>query len=302
MKIGNIEIYGVIYKIKNNINNKIYIGQTVDGFDKRYKNNLYKYTHNSHLKNSIDKYGIKNFEITKELDIAFSEDELNIKEQTWISFYKTNDIAFGYNKTLGGDKNKFSEETRRKLSKSAKKRWENLEYKKRLTNSLKKITSSEKYREKMSLSLKNSAIHKESVSSNSFREKQSSNKKELWKNKSYREKNTNAVKLSWTEDRKQKASLEMKNRYKDEEYLKNISNSFRKRWNDEIQKEKMCNSMKKKFLAINTETKEVIEFLGRKELADYFGISESYIKTFIYKKKLYKNKFLLIRKDLYKDF
>ena len=33
MKIGNLKIYGIIYKIQNKINNKVYIGQTISGFD-----------------------------------------------------------------------------------------------------------------------------------------------------------------------------------------------------------------------------------------------------------------------------
>ena len=51
MKIGNLEVYGVIYKITNKINRKIYIGQTIEGFKKRYKNNLKKYTHNIYGEN-----------------------------------------------------------------------------------------------------------------------------------------------------------------------------------------------------------------------------------------------------------
>ena len=36
MKIGNIEVYGIIYVIKNKINNKAYVGQTVHTFNERY--------------------------------------------------------------------------------------------------------------------------------------------------------------------------------------------------------------------------------------------------------------------------
>ncbi len=36
MMLGNILIYGVIYKITNLVNGKIYIGQTIQGFKKRY--------------------------------------------------------------------------------------------------------------------------------------------------------------------------------------------------------------------------------------------------------------------------
>ena len=79
-KIGNLEVYGVIYKIENKINHKVYIGQTVQGFDKRYAGELAKYTCSKHLKSSIQKYGIDNFDICKIFDIAFSRKELDIKE------------------------------------------------------------------------------------------------------------------------------------------------------------------------------------------------------------------------------
>lgn len=112
--------YGIIYKIENKINGKIYIGQTTlqNGFDQRYKNNIKKYTHNVHLKNSIEKYGINNFEIIKELDIAYSKQELNEKEKFYISLYKSTNKDFGYNKMSGGDNSKMSEETKNKMSKN----------------------------------------------------------------------------------------------------------------------------------------------------------------------------------------
>ena len=94
-------IYGVIYKITNKIDGKVYIGQTKHSFDERYHYNLEKYTHNLPLKNAIKKYGINNFEINKCIDVAFSEIELDIKEECYISIYKS--YKNGYNLTLGGD-------------------------------------------------------------------------------------------------------------------------------------------------------------------------------------------------------
>ena len=121
MKIGNLEVYGVIYKITNKINGKVYIGQTADdkGFDGRYSrkgkdiervynkllglnNNGWKY--NKHLFDALNKYGLDNFEVNKVLDFAFSSEELNIKERIWINYY--NSYKDGYNNNEGGDGNR----------------------------------------------------------------------------------------------------------------------------------------------------------------------------------------------------
>lgn len=120
MKAGNIEVYGIIYKIENLINKKVYIGQTKRGFKKRYKyggNTLIErvYTYheklwnnndkscNTHLLRTIRKNGFENFKVIEIFDIAFSKSELDIKEQSWISIY--NSFDNGYNNTLGGDGN-----------------------------------------------------------------------------------------------------------------------------------------------------------------------------------------------------
>lgn len=120
MKIGNLEVYGVIYKITNKINKKVYIGQTTqrNGFDERYRNNLENNTHNNHLKKSIKKYGIKNFEINKIFDVAFSKIELDMKEMIWISLYNSTDEKYGYNKDFGGSTGIPAKEVRKKMSDS----------------------------------------------------------------------------------------------------------------------------------------------------------------------------------------
>lgn len=131
MKIGNLEIYGIIYKITNLVNGKVYIGQTTDkkGFDGRYSNkgegiervyncNDYYKQHNihynKHLYNSIEKYGFNNFVVNKIFDIAFSKEELDIKEDLWINYFDC--IKNGYNNQSGGSNGKPSEETKKKIS------------------------------------------------------------------------------------------------------------------------------------------------------------------------------------------
>ena len=107
--------YGIIYKITNKINGKVYIGQTIRSFNKRYKGDLLN-THNEHLKNSILKYGIDNFEIIKEYDTAQDQEELNQKEEYYINLFNSMDPSKGYNKKGGGSRGKLSEETKKKVS------------------------------------------------------------------------------------------------------------------------------------------------------------------------------------------
>ena len=109
--------YGIIYLIRNKINNKLYIGQTINGFKGRYKNgNICGYSHNEHLINSIKKYGMENFKITEEFDIAYSKEELDKLEKMYIKAYDTTNPNLGYNKQSGGHNGTHSIETKLKMS------------------------------------------------------------------------------------------------------------------------------------------------------------------------------------------
>ena len=115
-----MEVYGYIYLLRNNINNKMYFGQTINSFDKRYMSNIASNTHNDHLKKSIAKYGINNFTIIKEFDIAYSKEELDALEDMYIKLYETINSNYGYNKQFGGSNGKPSKESRAKMSKAKK--------------------------------------------------------------------------------------------------------------------------------------------------------------------------------------
>ena len=95
--------YGVIYKIKNKINGKIYIGQTKNSFKTRYYNNFEKYTTNYLIQMDLKKYGIENFEIDEEFDFANSKEELDKKEIYWIKYYGGCCSNKTYNLTEGGE-------------------------------------------------------------------------------------------------------------------------------------------------------------------------------------------------------
>ena len=88
-----------IYKITNLVNNKIYIGQTINSIDKRFKQHLSQVNCAnicSALYSAFTKYGKENF-IIEEIDTANTQEELNEKEQYWIKYY--NSVIDGYNET-----------------------------------------------------------------------------------------------------------------------------------------------------------------------------------------------------------
>lgn len=110
------EKYGVIYKITNLINNKVYIGQTTLSFKLRYDStDWWTKTHNEHLKNSVLKYGVENFNVDEEFDVAYSKEELDNKEIYYIRLYNSNNRLYGYNKKDGGANGKHSKESIEKM-------------------------------------------------------------------------------------------------------------------------------------------------------------------------------------------
>lgn len=76
----------VIYKILNLINNKVYIGKTVNTSEARWQQHLYdaytpaKPAYKFLLSRAIRKYGKDAFKI-EDIDIATTEIELNEKEK-----------------------------------------------------------------------------------------------------------------------------------------------------------------------------------------------------------------------------
>lgn len=93
---------GIIYIIRNDINSKVYIGQTFRSIEERWKEHLRsKCSKNeSHMliKRAILKYGREHFTISKleECDVS----KLNEREMYYIKLY--NSYKEGYNMTIGG--------------------------------------------------------------------------------------------------------------------------------------------------------------------------------------------------------
>lgn len=96
--------FGVIYKIENKITGEVYIGQTTQSFDERYKYGLYKGASNKYFKTSIRRYGVQNFSIEKEFCIAHDRVDLDTKERAYIKQYSSNIKGMGYNIDQGGNR------------------------------------------------------------------------------------------------------------------------------------------------------------------------------------------------------
>ena len=92
---------GLIYKIQNKNDGKIYIGQTSSTLKSRLaKHNEVINTSNCHIHRAVKKYGWDAFEISIVEDHIPNE-LLNEREIYWIDFY--NSFELGYNMNRGGN-------------------------------------------------------------------------------------------------------------------------------------------------------------------------------------------------------
>jgi group I intron endonuclease len=122
-------VTGLIYKIENIVDNKVYIGQTT-----HLKNRIYWHLLQSKrispkyfIHRAIKKYGIDSFiisqieTISRDTDSASFQQELGEREKYWISFYEATNPAKGYNLREGGfGGGRPSDYTRKKQSESHK--------------------------------------------------------------------------------------------------------------------------------------------------------------------------------------
>ena len=94
-----------IYKITNTLNNKIYIGQTVQ---KNAKMRWYQHCadankgKDSHLYHSMRLHGIENF-AWEVIDSATTIDELDVKEEQWLKHYQQTVECYNI-RNAGGNK------------------------------------------------------------------------------------------------------------------------------------------------------------------------------------------------------
>jgi group I intron endonuclease len=145
-----------IYCFRNTDNGKRYIGQSVNIARRKshHLSRLISGNHrNAHLQASFNKYGDSAFEFMV-LENA-PADMLDIREKSWIAYYKSADPHYGFNKTDGGlTSGSPTQETREKLSMSLTGRTLSPEHKQKLSAAAKIRRASPETREKMSNAMK----------------------------------------------------------------------------------------------------------------------------------------------------
>lgn len=152
-----------IYMIQNKVNNKIYIGQSVDiesrwgNHKKELKSNRH---HNSHLQNSWNINGEDNFEFT--IICECDENQLSTFEQYYIFELMSYDRIVGYNNEYGGKSGRPTKEARKKMSESSKGKTPSEETRKKLSEAGKGRIFSEETRKKISEAEKGKTVSEES--------------------------------------------------------------------------------------------------------------------------------------------
>lgn len=106
--------YGIIYKITNTANGKVYIGQTTHSLRDRWRLHCSPKSTCSLLREAIAEFGKEAF-VMEQIDTGGSREELNRKEAEWIT--RENSIApHGYNVDKGGYSIVYTESAKKRMS------------------------------------------------------------------------------------------------------------------------------------------------------------------------------------------
>jgi group I intron endonuclease len=98
-----------VYRIRNLINGKMYVGQTTHKYLPKYFETHVKFAmggrpylgYDRFIYHAIRTYGPENF-VCEELATASSQEELDDLERFYIAEFKSHDPRYGYNRTFGG--------------------------------------------------------------------------------------------------------------------------------------------------------------------------------------------------------
>lgn len=103
---GDMKEFGEIYIIKNFVNGKYYVGQTIQSSQERYSQHIREaYTegrreYNYRISRAIRKYGKESFDFAVLAD-KVPIDMLTLIEDHYIDMYMTTNPKYGYNVSIG---------------------------------------------------------------------------------------------------------------------------------------------------------------------------------------------------------
>ena len=139
-------IMGCIYKITNCINQKLYVGLTLNDAETRFKKHISMIYSNgcSALYGAFKKYGIESF-IVETICLSNDKKELMNLEKHYISELNTVSPN-GYNLTTGGENCRVTDKTKQKISTRLKGR--EIKWAEKVSKGVKKLWENEEYRTK----------------------------------------------------------------------------------------------------------------------------------------------------------
>lgn len=159
---------GIIYKCKNKINGKFYIGQTTQNLDKR-KQQHFSRKMNLPFINALNKYGKKNFK-WEVIEECKTKNELDELEFHYIKQYNSL-IPNGYNLTTGGNGTSgyiHSEKSKENMGKSQIKRFLNNNERKKLSIKQKELWLNDEYRKNQTIQIKKTWCNEHNINYNTF--------------------------------------------------------------------------------------------------------------------------------------
>ena len=128
--------YGRIYKITNKVNNKSYIGQTINSIEHRWRQHLAEVRTRPKFPfhTAVLKYSENNFTI-EELFVCANQEELNLKERYYTDYFNAWVGKMGYVCKAGFGRGSVSLETKQKMGNSQIGRKHSEESKKKISES-----------------------------------------------------------------------------------------------------------------------------------------------------------------------
>lgn len=162
-------IHGFIYVSTNQAcRNKKYVGQTTILIEKEWSSIINKASQLKrrreknpsqpiqarYILNAIIKYGSEVWDL-KLIDIAYNQSELDDKEIFYIKKFKSNALryknpTYGYNMNDGGRGGKHAPETKEKIRKISRRKWQEPKYREKTSKGIKEVWEREGHKEKMS--------------------------------------------------------------------------------------------------------------------------------------------------------